>query len=73
MGSTYFDSNFEVEFQFKNEDMNIEDFKSALCAYLQKNALRETDFAADGLDPQQETLKRLKFYNSILGLEATLK
>jgi hypothetical protein len=73
VGSTYFDSNFEVEFQFKNEDMNIEDFKSALCAYLQKNALRETDFAADGLDPQQETLKRLKFYNSILGLEATLK
>jgi hypothetical protein len=69
VGSTYIDSNFEVEFQFENDDFAIDDFQSVVCTYLQKNGLTDTDFAADSIDPQQETLKRLKPYNSILGLQ----
>lgn len=69
VGSTYIDGNFEIEFQFENtEDIAINDFQSVVCSYLKQNGFRDSDFAAEGMDPQQETLRRLKRFNSTLGL-----
>ncbi|MEQ1723516.1 MAG: hypothetical protein ABL930_10095 [Pseudobdellovibrio sp.] len=68
VGSTYINSNFEIEFQFENEEMPVADFQSVVCSYLQQNGLREGDFTPAGVDPQEETLRRLKRFNTTLGL-----
>ncbi|MBY0554886.1 hypothetical protein K2P97_10185 [bacterium] len=69
VGSTYIDGNFEIEFQFENtDDITISNFQSVVCSYLKQNGFKDGDFATEGLDPQLETLRRLKRFNSTLGL-----
>lgn len=68
VGSTFIGANYEIEFQFENEDMSIAEFKSAVCAFLQQSGFSSKDFTNGSIDPQFETLRRLKPYNAVLGL-----
>jgi hypothetical protein len=67
VGNTFIGSNYEIEFQFKNEDMSIAEFKSAVCSFLQQSGFSKHDFTYGSADPQPETLRRLKRYNAVLG------
>ncbi len=68
VGSTFIGANYEIEFQFENDEMSVTEFKSAVCSFLQQHGFDLKDFTDGSVDPQLETLRRLKRYNAVLGL-----
>lgn len=66
VGSTFVGANYEIEFQFENDEMSVAEFKTAVCSFLRQHNFNSNDFTEGSVDPQPETLRRLKPYNTVL-------